>query len=166
MADYIGVLLLALPVSMPCSPAVPTPTLDKVPKQPSEAENPGIPALGTGPCSYAANRGFPKIRSALFGGPYNKDYSIGESLLGCPYLGKLPYWLTWYSLAQGEIIQTRTRRLQPQFCVRYNWKVPAKCVLLHALMVLKPQNPKLNKSKTLNLKPETVNLKLLTWKED
>ena len=52
MADRIGVLLLALPVSMPRSPAVPTPTLDKVPKQSSEAKNLEFQALGT----CAANR--------------------------------------------------------------------------------------------------------------
>ena len=27
----------------------------------------------------------------LFGGPQNKDYSILGSILGSPYLGKLPY---------------------------------------------------------------------------
>ena len=31
------------------------------------------------------NYGYP------FGGPYNKDYSILGSILGSPYLGKLPY---------------------------------------------------------------------------
>ena len=35
--------------------------------------------------------GFPEIRSTLLGGPYNKDYSILGSILGSPYLGKLPY---------------------------------------------------------------------------
>ena len=35
--------------------------------------------------------GFPKIRGTLFGGPYNKDYSVLGSILGSPYLGKLPY---------------------------------------------------------------------------
>ena len=34
---------------------------------------------------------FPKIRGALLGGPYNKDYSILRSILRSPYLGKLPY---------------------------------------------------------------------------
>ena len=33
---------------------------------------------------------FPKIRGALFGDPYNKDYSILGSILGSPYFGKLP----------------------------------------------------------------------------
>ena len=27
----------------------------------------------------------------LFGGPYNKDYSILGSILGSPHFGKLPY---------------------------------------------------------------------------
>ena len=27
----------------------------------------------------------------LFGGPYNKDYTILGSILGSPYFGKLPY---------------------------------------------------------------------------
>ena len=31
------------------------------------------------------NRGIP------FGGPYKKDYSILGSILGSPYVGKLPY---------------------------------------------------------------------------
>ena len=35
--------------------------------------------------------GFPKIRGNLFGGPYNKDYSILGSILGSPYFGELPY---------------------------------------------------------------------------
>ena len=26
-----------------------------------------------------------------FGGPHNKDYSILESMLGSPYVGKIPY---------------------------------------------------------------------------
>ena len=34
---------------------------------------------------------FPKIVCAIFGGPHIKDYSILGSILGCPYLGKLPY---------------------------------------------------------------------------
>ena len=34
--------------------------------------------------------GFPKIRGTLLGVPYNKDYSILGSILGSPYLGKLP----------------------------------------------------------------------------
>ena len=34
---------------------------------------------------------FLKIRGTLFGGPYNKDYSILGSILGSPYFGKLPY---------------------------------------------------------------------------
>ena len=28
----------------------------------------------------------------LFGGPHNKDYSILRSILGSPYIGKLPNW--------------------------------------------------------------------------
>ena len=35
--------------------------------------------------------GFPKIRGTLFGDPHIKDYSILGSILGSPYLGKLPY---------------------------------------------------------------------------
>ena len=34
--------------------------------------------------------GFPKL-GLPFGGPHNKDYRILESVLGSPYLGKLPY---------------------------------------------------------------------------
>ena len=33
--------------------------------------------------------GFPKL-GVPFGGPHNKDYSILGSILGSPYLGKLP----------------------------------------------------------------------------
>ena len=32
-----------------------------------------------------------------FGGPYKKDYSIMGSILGSPYLGKLPYGLSYVS---------------------------------------------------------------------
>ena len=35
--------------------------------------------------------GFPKIKGIFSVGPYNKDYSIFGSILGSPYLGKLPY---------------------------------------------------------------------------
>ena len=34
--------------------------------------------------------GFPKIRGTFFGGPYDKDHSILESILGSPNFGKLP----------------------------------------------------------------------------
>ena len=34
--------------------------------------------------------GFPK-NSYPFGGPHNKDYGTWGSILGSPYLGKLPY---------------------------------------------------------------------------
>ena len=34
--------------------------------------------------------GFPKIRGYLFGDPHNKDYTILRSILGSPYVGKLP----------------------------------------------------------------------------
>ena len=34
--------------------------------------------------------GFPKIRVTFLGGPHNKDYSILGSILGPPYLRKLP----------------------------------------------------------------------------
>ena len=37
-----------------------------------------------------AKWGFPKIRGTFFGGPSNKDYSILRSILGPPYLEKLP----------------------------------------------------------------------------
>ena len=33
---------------------------------------------------------FPKIRGTIPRGPHNKDYSILGSILGSPYLGKLP----------------------------------------------------------------------------
>ena len=35
--------------------------------------------------------GFPKTKGYHFEGPKNKDYSILGSILGSPYLGKLPY---------------------------------------------------------------------------
>ena len=41
------------------------------------------------PCPYIW--GFPKIRGYFFGGPHNKCYSILGSILGSPYLGKLPH---------------------------------------------------------------------------
>ena len=34
--------------------------------------------------------GFPKISGTIFGGPNNKDCSILGSILGSPYLQKLP----------------------------------------------------------------------------
>ena len=34
--------------------------------------------------------GFPKL-GVPFWAPYNKDYNISGSVLGFPYLGKLPY---------------------------------------------------------------------------
>ena len=34
--------------------------------------------------------GVAKILGYLFGDPHNKDFSILESILGSPYLGKLP----------------------------------------------------------------------------
>ena len=34
----------------------------------------------------------------LFGGPYNKDYSILVSILGSPYFGKLPYTLLYWGI--------------------------------------------------------------------
>ena len=40
--------------------------------------------------SQGSKWGFPKIRGYLFGGPYNKDYSILGSILGYPSFGKLP----------------------------------------------------------------------------
>ena len=41
--------------------------------------------------SYSGYGGFLKIMDTVLGGPYNKDYSVLGSMLGCPYLGKLPY---------------------------------------------------------------------------
>ena len=40
--------------------------------------------------------GVPKNYGYLFGGPYNKDYSILGSILGSPYFGKLPYRDNYY----------------------------------------------------------------------
>ena len=34
---------------------------------------------------------FPKLGAPFWGDPYNKDYSILESILGPPYFGKLSY---------------------------------------------------------------------------
>ena len=36
-------------------------------------------------------RGFRKIMGTFSGSPYKKDYSIWGSILGSPYLGKLPF---------------------------------------------------------------------------
>ena len=45
----------------------------------------------------------PKIRGTIFGDPHNKDYSILGSILGSPYLGKLPYtWLPRVRYLQGD----------------------------------------------------------------
>ena len=38
--------------------------------------------------------GFPKIRGTCLGGPHNKDSSVLGSILGSPYLGKLPISMT------------------------------------------------------------------------
>ena len=39
----------------------------------------------------------------LFGGPYNKDYSILGSILGSPYFGKLPFILeTTYNYSRSD----------------------------------------------------------------
>ena len=35
--------------------------------------------------------GFPKNKGTILGGPLDKDYSILGSMLGSPYLGKLPF---------------------------------------------------------------------------
>ena len=52
----------------------------------------------------------------LFGGPYNKDYSILGSILGSPYFGKLPYeeppFLKSRALSSFSGRQSYTRRLQ------------------------------------------------------
>ena len=50
---------------------------------------------------------FPKIRGTFSGGPYNKDYSILGSILGSPYLGKLPYIVV--RLASGQILLLWTK---------------------------------------------------------
>ena len=47
--------------------------------------------------------GFPRIRGTLFGGPYNKDYSILGSILGSPYFGKVPNELE-SKLLKGDYI--------------------------------------------------------------
>ena len=47
--------------------------------------------LGTALFRNSKIWGFPKIRGTLFEGPHNKNYSISGSILGFPYLGKLPY---------------------------------------------------------------------------
>ena len=36
-------------------------------------------------------RGFTKLGVPFLGGPYNKDHSIWGSILGSPYLGRLPF---------------------------------------------------------------------------
>ena len=50
--------------------------------------------------------GLPKIRGTVLGGPHNKDYSILGSILGSPYLGKLPNGVKFAFLtsvrSQGE----------------------------------------------------------------
>ena len=43
---------------------------------------------------------FPKL-GALFGGPQNKDYSILGSILGFPYLGKIPHRLEFWVQGLG-----------------------------------------------------------------
>ena len=35
------------------------------------------------------------VVSQIFGGPYNKGYSVMGSILGSPHLGKFPYELIW-----------------------------------------------------------------------
>ena len=49
-------------------------------------------------CNWVAVKEFwwiPKIRGTFFGGPYSKDYSILGSILGSPYLGKLPFKISY-----------------------------------------------------------------------
>ena len=49
-------------------------------------------------CSYlvvSQNKGY------LFGGPYNKDYSILGSILGYLNFGKLPFVVSQYVLSSG-----------------------------------------------------------------
>ena len=38
----------------------------------------------------STNWGFPQIRGIILGGPNNKDYTILGSILGVPFIGKLP----------------------------------------------------------------------------
>ena len=45
--------------------------------------------------------GFPKVRESSRG-PYDKDSSIGGSILKSPYLGKLPYMVTDLSLGSSS----------------------------------------------------------------
>ena len=40
---------------------------------------------------YSSFGAFPKLEVPFWRVPYNKDYSIFGSILGSPYLGKLPY---------------------------------------------------------------------------
>ena len=42
-------------------------------------------------CRGLYGLGFPQNSGYHFGGPYTKDYSILESILGSPYFGKLPF---------------------------------------------------------------------------
>ena len=37
---------------------------------------------------------FPKVKGTFLGGPHDKDYRVLMSILGSPYLGKLPV-LPW-----------------------------------------------------------------------
>ena len=39
---------------------------------------------------FSKDFGFPQMRGSLFRGPYNQDSNIFGSILGSPYLGKLP----------------------------------------------------------------------------
>ena len=42
-------------------------------------------------CIKEFSMGFPITRGTFFGGPSNKDCGILGSIVGCPYLGKVPY---------------------------------------------------------------------------
>ena len=54
--------------------------------QTSQRTGPGNATLLIAP---PLNGGFPNL-GYLFGGPHNKDYSMLGSILGSPYIGKLP----------------------------------------------------------------------------
>ena len=43
-----------------------------------------------------------------FGGSFNKDYSILGSILGSPYLGKLPYTYTYISGDIRKYVETHS----------------------------------------------------------
>ena len=58
--------------------------------------------------------GFPKIRDTLFGGLHNKDYSILGSILGSPYLGKLPNHPILNPKPQTQTLKPQPQTLKPK----------------------------------------------------